>query len=51
MYEVNPSTGQVGAKAAVQHEAPALGLSWSKVGLSLSLYLVWSCVWHVWQTP
>ena len=51
VYEVNPSTGQVGAKAAVQHEAPALGLSWSKVGLSLSLSILCGLVYGMFGKP
>ncbi|KAJ9098754.1 hypothetical protein QFC21_004402 [Naganishia friedmannii] len=35
IYEVNSNTGQVQPKAAVQHDAPALGLSWSKDGTKL----------------
>lgn len=31
VYEVSPNTGQVVPKASVQHDGPALGLSWSKV--------------------
>lgn len=31
IYEVSPNTGQVQPKASVQHDGPALGLSWSKV--------------------
>jgi hypothetical protein len=34
IYEVSPNTGQVQPKASVQHDGPALGLSWSKVCLS-----------------
>lgn len=36
VYEVSPNTGQVVPKASVQHDGPALGLSWSKVGCGMS---------------
>ncbi|KAG7553615.1 hypothetical protein FFLO_02970 [Filobasidium floriforme] len=35
VYEVNATTGQITPKAAVQHEGPALNLSWSKDGTKL----------------